>query len=178
MKSSNIGPKKLLFKVLIVCALFMVGYLGRGWIEKEVDRDKRFVELWESYCVPLYSGAPKGNLDDLVELPALANQWADPKSKLKVEITDSDCYVSDHLSLLTQRERTKLRSAINEFIARSTWEFYPYPQFGLSLSSWDLAVAWTDHPSGTKNSRVTIMLSRFASGGEDAYTTLSATIVD
>ncbi|MCG3266482.1 hypothetical protein [Yoonia sp. I 8.24] len=125
-------------------ALFALGYFGRGALSTHEPRDQRFISLWDQYCAPFIEGNSVRGFNGLVPLEQFSgtNRWADPSSKLVLEIKDHTCEISDVLLMLSPQERIDVEQNFVAYVAEN------YPQYiemeQQWTSDWDLAYDWRD----------------------------------
>jgi hypothetical protein len=136
------------------------------------NKVKTMVELFETYCAPLYRGEVVPFTSAFIPLNQFLNDntLVETTSKLSVNRTESRCAVSDEFARLNSKERDALLFIYREWIGTNFPELSQEYNSGLSQN--DLMEYWSN---GEKHlsKRIVISISRFQASQDDSTTMLS-----
>lgn len=166
-------------RIPLLAAIAVIG-LPVGWfiadaLAPEPDRVASMLALFHQHCLPKAVGnAPvEPRLTRLVLQP---NQqlYAEPDSRLTLELSPDRCAISDQPDPLSPTDRQRLRDAVAAMVRADLPMLTADPTANQEMGWDELSVWMQGAPRSAQRWGVT--LARFASQGQDAGSTLSLTL--
>jgi hypothetical protein len=150
-----------------------LGYFGRGALQPKVDRVATAMVMFDSYCAPFSQQEKVAIPADLVALPNIPTTrlWAEPQSRIMLEINSFSCAISDSLAHFSPQERTAFEAAVRAYTPTKFPMLEAEPS--LLTDSWDLHALWSQY-SRKELRHWSISLSRYQAQGPDSSTAFTA----